>query len=315
MQNRIAITFNGADCLRIIPISTEREKAEIKFHFFDESFTVRKFEENKSVGGLIYFPVDHGQAEHEITYHNSNKNHQNPVILPKNKSGGERVPISSDIINLYLKNLIVPIPICRITTNVTPDKVYQGKDQHSHIALTEEYNTTDIYIAHKDYNSAKMAKRYPMIANFLFPITTIDFMVYGSGMSAEPIFNKMFKKNNPVQALQSSKIGNYQFFYRTYRLVNTDDFRMYSNKEYNENNFIEFFNNIAYLDLLATTNIAYKTLTKTTTPKSAYEYDIENLRKIGTQQEFLAKLERQFSRKKRYYEKLKKIRSGILIRT
>jgi hypothetical protein len=152
---------------------------------------------------------------------------------------------------LGLAEIIVPIPICRITSNIAPKKLYQLKNQHWPIELTDRYNTTDIYIAGKDYSFEEMGKKYPMILNFLFLITTIDLLVYGSGMSAEPICNKMFGSKSAVIALQSTVVGNYQFFCRTYQLFKTDAFRMYSKQEYSKNNCIEFFTNIDYLDLLA----------------------------------------------------------------
>ncbi len=89
---------------------------------------------------------------------------------------------------------------------------------------------------------------------------------------------------------------------------------MYSKQEYSNNNFIEFFNNIDYLDLLATTNIAYKLTSSKATPiKAAYEYDLENLKRIGFRRKSILKLEKRFSKKKKLYEKLKKFRSGIII--
>jgi len=313
MKNRIAVIFQGNDCLRIIPMPAKNGNAEIKFHFFDDSFIIRKFDFNNGIGGLIYNPIDHGQAEHEISYHSANDHHSTPAIRPKYKDERERIAIK-EIINLDLAEIIAPIPICRITSNIAPQKKYRAKDQHWPIELTDRYNTTDIYIAGKDYNFEEMGKKYPMILNFLFLITTIDFLVYGSGMSAEPIFDKMFGNKGPIIALQSTIVGNYQFFYRTYQLFKTDAFRMYSKQEYSKSNFIEFFNNIDYLDLLATTNIAYKlTPLKTTPIKAAYEYDLENLKRIGFRRKSILKLEKRFSKKKRLYEKLKKFRSGIII--
>jgi hypothetical protein len=212
MKNRIAISFQGNDCLRIIPMPAKNGNAEIKFHFFDNSFKIRKFDFNNEIGGLIYIPRDHGQAEHELSYHSANEYPPTPVLLPKHKNNNRRTAISGKIINLALGKIIVPIPICRITSNIAPQKRYQPKDQHSLIELTDRYNTSDIYMADKDYNFEEMAEKYPMIVNFLFPITTMDFLVYGSGMSVEPIFNKMFENNEPIVALQTTRVGNYHFF-------------------------------------------------------------------------------------------------------
>jgi hypothetical protein len=159
-----------------------------------------------------------------------------------------------------------------------------------------------------------MSEKYPMIVGFLFMITTIDFLVYGSGMGAKPIFNRMLEAKEPIIALQATVVGDYQFFSRTYRLVNTDAFRMYSKEEYAKNNFIEFFNNVDYLDLLATTNIACKLSASQATPlKAAYEYDLENLDRMGIPRESILELEERFSEKKKLYDGLKKFRSGIII--
>lgn len=313
MKKRIAVSFQDNDCLRIIPLPSKNGNAEIKFHFFDDSFIIRKFDFNNEIGGLMYTPIDHGHAEHEISYHSANEHHPTPVILPKYKYVRERIPISKEIISLGLARIIVPIPICRITVNIATQKKYQSKDQHWPIELTDRYNTTDIYIADKDYNIEEMAKKYPKIVGFLFPFTTIDFLIYGSGMGAEPIISKMLESPKPILALESKTVGNYQFFSRTYQLNKTDAYKMYSKQEYSKSNFIEFFNNIDYLDLLATTNISYElTPTKNSPIKAAYEYDLENLKRMGFRRKSILKLETRFSRKKRQYEKLKKINSGIL---
>ena len=314
MKKRIAVSFRGNDCLRIIPMPGKNGNAEIKFHFFDDSFLIRKFDFNNDSGGLMYTPIDHGQAVHEISYHSANEHHSTPTILPKYKDDKERIAISDEIINLDLKKIIVPIPICRITSNIATQKIYRAKEQHWPIELTNRYNTTDIYVAAKDYNFDEKGEKFPTIVKFLFPITTIDFLIYGSGMGAEPIFKKMFESKNPIIALQSTEVGGYQFFSRTYQLFKTDAFRMYSKQEYGNHNFIEFFNNIDYLDLLATTNIAFKlTPWKTTPIKAAYEYDLENLKHLGLRRKSIRNLEKRFSKKKRLYEKLKKFRSGMII--
>ena len=95
MKNRIAVSFQGNDCLRIIPMPAKSGNAEIKFHFFDDSFIIRKFDFNNEIGGLIYIPKDHGKAEHEISYHSANEHHPTPVILPKYKDDKIRTAVSN----------------------------------------------------------------------------------------------------------------------------------------------------------------------------------------------------------------------------
>jgi hypothetical protein len=314
MKERIAVTYEGKDCLRVIPLPSKDGNAEIKFHFLDGNYTIRKFNFNNEKGGLFYTPIDHGQATHEITYHSANHIHPSPILLPKHKDRTPRNPISDEIINLTLRQIIVPVPVCRITTNVSPAIDYKTKALHWCVDLTERYNTADMYIADKEYNFELMSKRFPMILNFLFPISTIDFLIYGTGMAVEPIFNKMFENRKPIVSFASTIIGEYQFFCRTYQLMKSDAFRMYAKPEYSENNFIEFFNNIDYLDLLATTNICFKLTENRNTPlRPAYKYDLENLKKMGLKHAYIAKLKKRFSQKMIQYKKLKKFRSGIII--
>lgn len=314
MKESIAITFQENDCLRIIPMRSKNGNAEIKFHFFDDLYRIRKFNLNKEKGGLIYSPVDHGKAEHEISYHSANDMHKDPILLPKYKSGKERKAISSEIISLDLSGIIAPIPICRITANIPSDRKYKTKSKHCLIELTDKYNTIELYIAGRDYDLEGMSNKYPMVLGFIFNMTTIDSLIYGAGFSVEPNYNKMIESRKPVVSLQSAIIEKYQFFFRTYQLSKYDQFRIYSKKEYSNNNFIEFFNNIDYFELLATTNIAYKTSPTNITPiKAAYEYDLDALKKSGCRRKFIRELERKLSKKKKKYEKLNKFRSGLII--
>lgn len=315
IHKSIAISRNGKDCIRILPWGNYENKAEIKFSFLDSSFIVRRFNLNEGDGILLYEPNDFGLANHELTYHNSNEFHPKASILPKYKDETERIPISQEVIDLDLKNLIVPIPICRITVNKESNITYKIKSYHNNIDLSSKYNTTEIYISSAKYDFNLLAKRFPLIVEYLFPMTTIDFIVYGAGMGSEPIMNKMFENNEPIIALESDIIGKYRLYYKTYELVKTDAFRLYSNLEYSQNNFIEFFNNIDYLDLLATTNVGFKIDgTDRFDVKPAYQRDIEYLRKIGFHKDYIKRWLTRFNKKEFEYKKYKKIRSGIIIR-
>ncbi len=310
----IAISKNGMDCLRIIPWGNQGNKAEIKFSFIDNSFIIRRFDLNTEDDILLYTPKDCGLATHELTYHNSNEFHHKASILPKYRDDKERIPISQEIIDLDLKNLIIPIPICRITVNKESNKIYKTKTYHNNVDLSSKYNTTEIYISSAKYDFNILSKRFPLIVDYLFPITTIDFIVYGAGMGSEPIMTKMFENEKPITALTSDLIGNYQLYYRTYELIKTDAFRLYSNQEYSQNNFIEFFNNIDYLDLLATTNIGFKIEgTDKYDVKPAYQRDIEHLKRIGYHKDYIKRWLKRFKKKELEYKKYKKLRSGIII--
>lgn len=310
----IAISKNGMDCLRILPWGNQENKAEIKFSFTDNSFIVRRFDLDTGKDILLYKPYDCGLATHEITYHNANEFHSKASILPKYKDDEVRVPISREIINLDLTNLIVPIPICRITVNQESEINYKSKDYHNNIDLRSKYSTTEIYISSAQYDFSKLSKRFPLIVGFLFPITTIDFIVYGAGMATEPIMYKMFENKAPVTSLESDLIGKYRIYYRIYDLVRTNSFTFYSKTEYSQNNFIEFFNNIDYLDLLATTSISYKIAgTNRLDTKPAYQRDIEHLKKIGFHKDYIKRWQKRFHKTELEYKKYKKMRSGIIM--
>jgi len=310
----IAISKNGKDYIRIIPFGVEESRVEIKFSFFDESFIVRRFTLNKDEDILLYKPTDFGIASHELSYHNSNTLHPNATILPKYKDNTERKPILQEVIDLDLKNLLVPIPICRITVNQESDLVYNPKNYHNNINLSSKYNTTEIFISSAKYDFKSLSKRFPFIVEYLFPMTTIDFIVYGAGVGSEPITNKMYENKEPITALESDLIGNYRFYYRTYELVKTNAFFLYSNPEYSQNNFVEFFNNLDYLDLLATTNIGFKIQgTDRYDVKPAYKRDIENLKRIGYHKDYIKRWFNRFYKKELEYNFLKKFRSGIIL--
>lgn len=315
VHKSIAITKNGKDCIRIRPWGNSENKAEIKFSFLDNSFIVRRFNLNEGDGILLYEPNDYGLATHELTYHNSNEFYSTASLLPKYSDETERIPITQEVIDLDLKNLIVPIPICRITVNKESDKSYKKRNYHNNIDLNSKYNTTEIYISSAKYDFDSLSKRFPYIVQYLFPITTIDYIVYGAGLGCEPIMNKMLENNEPIIAFESDLIGKYRIYYKIYELVKTDAFRVYSNLEYSQNNFIEFFNNIDYLDLLATTNIGIKMIgTDRYDLKPAYIRDFEYLKKIGFHKDYIKRWVKRFKKKESEYKRNKKLRSGILIK-
>lgn len=312
-KEKIAITKNEKDCLRIVPIGVKNGKVQIKFSFFDESFIARRFVFNNESGDLLYIPSDFGNVPHEVTYHSSDEQHKGASILPKYKDARERNPISEEIIDLNLKQLIVPIPICRITVNKEPDKAYKIKNEHRIIDLTIKYNTTEIYIASADYDLKEMSRRFPTIVEYLFPITSIDYLVYGAGAGCMPIMQKMFDSPEPIDALESDIVGGVRFFYRTYELTKANTFFIYANAEYSQNNYIEFFNNIEYLELLATTPFSYKLdENNNTPPRPAYIYDVEHLKRNNFHKDYIKRIANQFSFKEKEYKRKNFFRAGVV---
>lgn len=314
-HKKIAISKNGKDCIRIIPFGSTGDKAEIKFSFIDKSFIIRRFEANKENTDNLFNYFDYGIATHEITYHNSNESYLKPSILPKDKSNRERFPISQEIIDLELRNLIVPIPLCRVTVNQESDIIYKQKKNHNNINLDSKYNTTEFYISSSKYDTKTMSERFPLISDYLFHMTTMDYIIYGAGVGCMPIITKMFENREPIVALESDLIDKYRIYYRTYELTKADAYLIYSKTEYSKNNFIEFFNNIDYLGLLATTKISFKikATNKSTPPRPAYEYDIEHLKKIGFCKDYIKRWYKRFRNSEQEYKHVEKSRCGLII--
>jgi len=126
---KISITKDAKDYLRIIPLHESDKKAGIKFSFIDKNFVVRYFSEDKKGNLLRLVYNDFGLAEHEMSYHSSNSRDQNPALLTKSKNTITRQTITNEIIDICVSNLILPIPICRITINKETNKTYKLKKE------------------------------------------------------------------------------------------------------------------------------------------------------------------------------------------
>lgn len=311
-KESLAITKNGKDFIRIKPFGSKPDKTEIKFSFLSPSFQIRNFEENREEGILRYLPKDSGIAKHEITYHNSNEKNQSPTLLPKYKNSEKlRIPITSEIIDLNLKNLLVPIPICRITINQDSTKSYKEKEKHQVINLTPKYNSTEIYISSAKYDIHEMRKRFPLIAGDLFTMTTIDFLIYGAGAGSISTFNKMVENDAPIIAFESNIIGDFRFYYRTYEVHKTNKFMLTSNEIYRSKNIIEFFNNLDYLNIIGTTTVSHRSINRGK-PKPAYKWDIEHLENIKYHNSYIKKWRKRFELSEYRLKTLNKFRSGVI---
>lgn len=311
----VAISKSGKDCLRIIPLEETKTKVELKFALLNNPYLIRDFRRIEGNFHLLYAPFTHNISPSEITYHNPKCDFPEPTVLPKYKEERARKPITQEIVELNLNNLILPLPVCRITINQDPESSYRHKSYHSNINLSTKYNTTEIFISSEEYDFETMAKKFPLIVNTLFPLSTLDSMIYGAGIGSEPIFNKMIEENAPISALATLTVGKYRIYYRTYQLLVKDNFLLYSNEIYRNKNIIEFFNNVDFLDLLATTRVGFDIPgKKKVQTKLAYKYDIEYLEKSDCKKKYVRSLEKRFRRKEAELKSLNKFRTGILFK-
>lgn len=316
MKQSLAVTKNGKDYIRIIPFNSTGNKTELKISFLKSNFKVRKFIKDKSKEGIIYQALDCADIDHEVTYHNPTNHHPFPSLLPKYKDKEiKRVPLLNELIELNLKNILAPIPICRITINEDINRRYKKKEKHYNIDLNSRYNTVDIYVSSKKYDYRLMTERFPMIIGNLFSLITIDFLIYGAGMASEPLFQKMFNENSPVVGLESCVVGDIAFYSKVYEVHKTDKFRLTANKEYSTDNMIEFFNNINYEALLSTTRVGFPIKgTNKVKSKLAYEWDLKHLKNIGFYKDYIKRHSKRFDTYKSILGNSMKSRSGIIFK-
>ncbi|MDK2858374.1 MAG: hypothetical protein PWQ89_1493 [Verrucomicrobiota bacterium] len=311
----VAITFGNSDCFRIIPMHGNHDRVELKFSLRSNKYLVRKFELDQSIGGQMYKPHDFGEMSHEISYHNSNINHKSPTLLPKEKENKSRNPISNRIIDLNLKNVIVPIPVCRITVAKPAAAKYREKKYHHIVELTPEFNSVDIYIASEKFDLEKRGMEFPLIAGTIFPITTIDYLLYGAGAGCIPIYDKMNRSREPVVGLESNLVGGVRFFFKVYSVCSTNKYFVTSNPEYDAMNILEFYDNIDYLSLLANTPISFvHSNQRPTGPRPAFELDFEYQTRQGNEFRHMSRFRKKFQKVKSRYLRLKKdLPAGMIL--
>ncbi len=315
VEDSLAIVRNGTDYMRIKPWGKSENETEIKFSFLDPSIAVRRFAKNYKDGGLLYEPIDYGYADNEITYHNSNEWHPTASLLPKYRDAKKpRLEISDKVVSLRLAELVVPIPLCRITLNNESIKKYSEKKKHYKIDLSGNYNTCDIYVCKTNYDWKMMCERFPIIVGQLFTTTTLDYFLYGAGFGIEPIFQKMAENNEPVIGIEFVMIGKIQVIIKKYKLPTTDNFKMYWQAEYSQENIVEFFDNIEFLDLLAITKVSFKDKFGNRQPtKLAYEHDMEYLKRIGFHKDYIKRFSRRFKARAVHYKDYNKFRTGVIL--
>lgn len=311
--NRIAITYKGDDYLRIIPKKQADGNYQIKFSLLTNSFVLKKFVKDDGTS-TVRLHEEFFTANKELTYHSA-LGEKSPIIHAK-FPGEQRQyeTVFDEVVSLDLRGLILPVPLCRITINNSSSRSYKPSAEHLQIDLNEEYNSVELYIASSKWQYPELEQRWPMLS-LLFMISSIDSLIYGTGLAAEPIMNKMTESNSPVSALDSREISEFQIFYRTCRIPLENKLKVFSKSEYLEHDLLEFFNNIHYLDLLATTTVAKKKTNKNTVEcsKPAYLYDIENLTRIGYHKDYIRKWKQRFGRMNDEFKREGFIRSGIII--
>ena len=259
-KESIAISRKGEDYLRIIPKMKDGLQSEIVFKFMTKDFLIRSFIKNgqrsfniESV--YIDTPLDVDQ----ITYHASG-GHETPVVHTKSsvKVAGENQykDLTTKVIDLDFRRIILPLPICRITLNKDSGLKYNAKNRHLQVEelFGDDRNTIDIYLAPKEYSFESCVNEWPNMFK-MYQVGSIDVAIIGVGLSSKH-FTQSLKKSTDLSMLYQigDQVDKFTVIISGYKLDKTAC-PLYSDPIYETENVIEFFDTRDYLEALATSFI------------------------------------------------------------
>jgi len=314
---KLAISYCGQDCLRIIPTRSlgRTQIADIKISHIHTPYLIKKHIWNNDKSHLLFTTQDISTNPAEISYHSATSRNPSPSLLPKFQDKRPREPFSHDITSIDLrylpaprKGIFIPIPICRITINDKEEREYKPNKNHQNVSLTQEENTVDIYITSNKFDPQLNDRICPGIS-LLSNMSSIDYLLYGGGL-ADGITRKMMRTNGPTNGFTSVKIGDHTLIWKTYTLPIDVKSKAYHEKAYSERNIIEFFDNTNYIQLLGITPMGYESLKNSIKP--TYLHDADHMKAIGIDKAAIRRFKKIFENKELLFKTKGKMISGIL---
>ncbi len=207
------------------------------------------------------YPVSNNIDNIHITYHSSRKN-KNDIMMPELhlKAGKKTLNIFDKIIDINT-NTEFPIPLFKITCNdvTLKNELLPTATKNNTIDLDDygggclkEYNiteknvnTAEIYLASKLYfEYPRHVEKWPGLG-FLQMMSPIDYVISGVDLRADIVEN--FAEGNVVLAQEAQIHDQYVLLIKKYNDGTIND------------NSIYFYENINYIDMLATTPICLTT--------------------------------------------------------
>ena len=261
--NKIAITKNGYDILRIRETSSDGNNCEFKICPMIKPkdiniYYMQLFSEPK------YFEFDKNK-ELEITYHKANNGKRTKIHLKlKNEFGIEYKDLELTKLVEPNVNTEIPIPLLQI---IIPDEVlykkYEKKKDHTQFEVKNN-NIIEIYLTKKGYKDSNLFDKWNKL-NFLLFANSIQY--YATGL------NEKYAGQNLYMKLQEKDIGLINF-----KTDVTDDIGISINVVNNPNIKTKkmcmlFIENAAYLGFLGGSRLYTK---KCKDGKLAYKYDLDN---------------------------------------
>jgi hypothetical protein len=254
MKNELISVVKGDHNLLKINFILKRDLFDFVI-LFNEEFVVHYIDIN---GIEQTYSAGNNINKAHITYHSSNIN-KNAIRMPELhlKNGRKRLNIFDKIIDLNT-NSEFPIPLFKITckdvaqkskllsnTNNKIDLDDYGGWPKEYIIAEKNINTAEIYLVSRSYLEYPRHEEKWLALGFLQMMSPIDYVVRGVDLRIDIVDN--FAEGNIVLAQEAQIHDQYILLVKKYTDMAVKD------------NSIYFYENINYIDMLATTPICLTT--------------------------------------------------------
>lgn len=201
-ERKIAVTRNGKDLLRIIPLNPDDSKVELKFDFSKQMFEVDYLRLGE-VRAHRMIPKPEGQLS--LTYHKGNLGKEVCVHIRHDVKNSTR-PFYEKLPLKYFKapagNDISMTPICKVFfPECIQYKEYKKKATHETFSMRDGNNAVEIFIVGPTFDFKKAEDTFPIL-NFLQLSEDIEF--YANGV-IETVTGK--RESIEKREIQSEKVS------------------------------------------------------------------------------------------------------------
>jgi hypothetical protein len=205
---KIAITKNGKDICRIIPINPNNGEYDFKMAFHNNEFdiVIYKLLEKKPLFCKIYDSIDW-----EITYHRKTEKDQTkihlkhkPVDKPEqffDSEHEEYITLPLEKLLEPIVNTLFPIPLMKIEITDCETAKDMKYKKGKHIIDLQDSNILEIFLFHQSYDYEKFMHEWPGIS---LNVLTMPFEFFGTN-NLDSDHNKglnIFSKNSEPRCAQ-----------------------------------------------------------------------------------------------------------------
>lgn len=213
LDNKVAITKNGKDIIRIIPFNDNEDTFEIKISPQSKECNI------KALKLLDHTPLvaEIKSNQLEITYHIKNKNNDTKIHVKINNEKYHDIPLNN-LTNLSY-NFDFPIPLIKLVLPFnSQSKSYKKKKAHIPFDL-DIYNTAEIYLIS---NTSWVLKSDTILREVIQQLMTTSFEFYTNNKYPQDsikseFFNSKFMTGDKIGSVNfevNKKLSILVIFYR-----------------------------------------------------------------------------------------------------